>query len=119
MKELYQLIKPYVEAVLSGEPVSFEIKMACENSAPRWVNADYISHLGEQGQVRGFFALISDISERKAIERMKNEFISVVSHELRTPLTSQHGSLKLLAAGCLDSGSAEGRSRAPVAAHPG
>jgi PAS domain S-box-containing protein len=44
-------------------------------------------------------SLIQDISERKAIERMKDEFISVVNHELRTPLTSIHGAVKLLEAG--------------------
>ncbi len=49
----------------------------------------------------GFFELTSDISERKAIERMKDEFISVVSHELRTPLTSLHSALKILATGRL------------------
>ena len=42
-----------------------------------------------------------DITERRAIERMKDEFISIVSHELRTPLTSIRGSLGLLAAGLL------------------
>ena len=98
-EELYQSIKPYVEAVLSGERVSFEVEMVNETSDLRWVNADYIPHLGEQGKVKGFFALMSDISDCKAIERMKDEFISVVSHELRTPLTSLHGALKLLAAG--------------------
>ncbi len=43
--------------------------------------------------------LIRDISERRAIERMKDELLSIVSHELRTPLTSLRGSLGLLAAG--------------------
>ncbi len=40
--------------------------------------------------------IIRDITSRKAVERMKDEFLSVVSHELRTPLTSLRGSVKLL-----------------------
>lgn len=46
-----------------------------------------------------FIAVIRDASERKRLELMKNEFISVVSHELRTPLTSISGSLGLIAGG--------------------
>lgn len=49
-----------------------------------------------------FTVILRDISERKVIARMKDEFISVVSHELRTPLTSIHGSLGMLASGLLD-----------------
>lgn len=40
--------------------------------------------------------IIQDIRQRKAIDRLKNEFISTVSHELRTPLTSIRGALGLL-----------------------
>lgn len=40
-----------------------------------------------------------DITERKKLDRMKNEFVSAVSHELRTPLTSIIGSLGLILSG--------------------
>lgn len=50
------------------------------------------------GQIIGFSSMDRDISERKQIDRLKNEFISVVSHELRTPLTSIKGSLGLIIA---------------------
>ena len=47
-----------------------------------------------------FFSIFAhDISSRKEVERMKNEFVSTVSHELRTPLTSISASLALLADG--------------------
>ncbi len=45
--------------------------------------------------------IIRDITARKEVERMKNEFVSTVSHELRTPITSIQGSLGLIANGVL------------------
>jgi PAS domain S-box-containing protein len=51
------------------------------------------------GGERFFSAFVHDISQRKEVERMKDEFISTVSHELRTPLTAIYGSLDLLASG--------------------
>jgi PAS domain S-box-containing protein len=46
-------------------------------------------------------AIFQDVTKRREVDRMKNEFISVVSHELRTPLTSIRGSLGLLAGGAV------------------
>lgn len=55
-----------------------------------------VTAIKTEGVVVGYMGIALDISERKALEKMKNEFISVVSHELRTPLTSIHGSISLL-----------------------
>jgi PAS domain S-box-containing protein len=113
--EAYQQIRGYVEAALSGECVTFEREVSYKGSSPRWVRASYIPDLGQQGKVQGFFGLISDISERKTMERLKDEFISLVSHELRTPLTSIHGSLKLLATGRLGELSPDGQKLLQIA----
>jgi len=48
---------------------------------------------------QGFVGVLRDITDRKRIDKIKNEFISTVSHELRTPLTSIHGSLALISGG--------------------
>ena len=43
-------------------------------------------------------AAIRNITARKGMERLKDEFVATVSHELRTPLTSIAGALSLLTA---------------------
>lgn len=45
--------------------------------------------------------IIRNITDRKKMERLKNEFVSMVSHELRTPLTSVKGSLGLIMGGAV------------------
>lgn len=39
---------------------------------------------------------VHDVTERRQVVRMKDEFVSTVSHELRTPLTSIRGALLVL-----------------------
>ncbi len=46
------------------------------------------------GQVTGCVHVARDVTERKRLEQLKDEFIGLVSHELRTPLTVISGSLK-------------------------
>lgn len=131
----YQKIQPHVATALAGESVSYESELTFKGGRSHAVNVTYIPHI-EAGppanetshktdsktaqkktkkRVKGFFALTTDISDRKAIERMKDEFIAVVSHELRTPLTSIHTSLKLLATGRLGDLSDDGQQMLEVA----
>jgi signal transduction histidine kinase/CheY-like chemotaxis protein len=53
----------------------------------------------ESGETTGIVVTFTDITERRQVERIKDEFVSVVGHELRTPLTSIRGSLGLMAGG--------------------
>ena len=49
-----------------------------------------------QIETRGLLRALRYATERKRLDRLKDEFVSTVSHELRTPLTSIAGSLGLL-----------------------
>lgn len=61
-----------------------------------WANVIITPIYNDQDVLIGFGKVTRDLSERKKIEELKNQFISVVSHELRTPLTSIRGALSLL-----------------------
>jgi len=64
---------------------------------------------------RMLIGIVRDITERRKIEHMKNQFISAMSHELRTPLTALIGSLSLLAEGVAGDLSARGKSLLDIA----
>ncbi|XHX75926.1 MAG: PAS domain S-box protein [Stenomitos frigidus ULC029] len=67
------------------------------------------------GRSIGTISIGEDITERRKIERMKAEFISVVSHELRTPLTSMQAALSLLSEKIIDPTSKEGEATIQIA----
>jgi hypothetical protein len=60
----YQTIQPRLEAVLAGEPVSFEGSMPYKDGDTRYIQATYVPDFGKQGEVRGFVALVNDITQR-------------------------------------------------------
>lgn len=55
-----------------------------------------------EDRVTGIVVAFQDVTERRRLDRMKDEFISTVSHELRTPLTSLRAALGLVAGGALE-----------------
>ncbi len=57
----------------------------------------------DDGHAVGVVVAFTDVTERRQLDRMKDEFISTVSHELRTPLTSLRAALGLVAGGALNS----------------
>jgi signal transduction histidine kinase len=71
----------------------------------RWAEAELARGDLERRRAQGLLA----------VERMKDELISVVSHELRTPLTSLKGSLGLLTAGVVGALSPDGQRLARIA----
>jgi len=72
-KSAYKSIERYVKTVLSGQEVTFQSVIPYKDAGTRYVNASYVPHFGEQGKVKGFFALVSDITESKRAEQAQRE----------------------------------------------
>lgn len=88
------------QAAESREPATGEETIFREDGT--LFPAEYVlTPILDQGRFSGSVLSFRDISQRSALDRMKDEFISTVSHELRTPLTSIRGALGLLSSGIL------------------
>ena len=85
---------------LEGQGIYEQEWTVCRNDGKRVPITLTVTALRTQGgEIHGFLGIAQDISDRKEIDRVKNEFISTVSHELRTPLTSIRGALGLVSGG--------------------
>ena len=71
-REVYDSIRPYVEKVLSGRRVAFEIQITLPGAATQWVHAVYVPTKGEDGKVDGWIAVVTDVTDRrKSEERLR------------------------------------------------
>jgi PAS domain S-box-containing protein len=55
--------------------------------------------LDQSGRIVSASTIAHDITDRKLLDRMKDDFVGTVSHELRTPLTAIKGFIELVADG--------------------
>lgn len=82
-----------VDKAIDGENSSLELML---NGRIYQMIANPVASQGEQ---IGVICLIIDITEKKEMESMRQEFTANVSHELKTPLTSISGYAEMIEAG--------------------
>lgn len=88
---------PPLVAALRGEEVrDAEIRMVQPSGGERVLLVNASPILGEDGAIRGAVAAGQDITERKTLDQLKTEFLSLAAHELKTPLTVLKGSSQML-----------------------
>jgi PAS domain S-box-containing protein len=94
----------YLRKALAGEIKAYQMEKRYVRKSGRivWALLSVSLVRFSNGEPNYFISQIQDITERKEMERMKSDFVSMVSHELRTPLTSIRGSLSLLAGVMID-----------------
>jgi two-component system, OmpR family, sensor histidine kinase VicK len=92
---------PILQAMRRGEPIRMRNEVFLRKGGTA-IPVEYSANpLMEDGLISGMVVAFRDVSERRRLEKMKDEFISTVSHELRTPLTTLRASLGLIASGSL------------------
>jgi PAS domain S-box-containing protein len=87
------------DAIREGRPAAEEVLNSSKSGEPYWVTVNITPVRDEHGRLERFISVQDDITERKRIDLLKNQFVSTVSHELRTPLTAINGAIGLLAGG--------------------
>ncbi|WP_243410223.1 PAS domain S-box protein [Pokkaliibacter plantistimulans] len=92
-----QRVQAQIEEAISRQ-LAYDISYQLLHADGRliWVQDRGRAEYDEHGQLRWLDGFLQDISERRKVELMKSEFVSIISHELRTPLTSIYGALDLI-----------------------
>ena len=89
-----------IEPLISGIETSITYETLHKHKTGKIIPVDiFLQYVEPDNETPRFVAMVRDMTERKRVEGMKNDFVSTVSHELRTPLTSIHGSIGLITGG--------------------
>jgi two-component system CheB/CheR fusion protein len=87
---------PITVMMKSGKPVyDSEIAIQPDNNERIYISIN-AAPIFDNGSVIAGVSTFMDVTNRRKITELKDEFISVASHELRTPVTSLKASLQLL-----------------------
>ncbi len=68
-REAFENLEPHFKQVLAGERDSLEYAIKIKGGENRYVLADLVPDTRDDGTVAGFFALITDLSERRRAEQ--------------------------------------------------
>ena len=87
---------PIVKAMTQHTTVvTSELSLTTQGGRKLAVNLSVSPIYDNVGTVTGAIALFRDISDEKAVERQKDEFVSTASHEMRTPVAAIEGYISL------------------------
>jgi PAS domain S-box-containing protein len=64
----YQVVQPYINQALAGEVTTYEAEIPCE-FGKKYISNSLIPDFDDNGQVKGYYGLISDISDRRRAEK--------------------------------------------------
>jgi two-component system phosphate regulon sensor histidine kinase PhoR len=90
------IAKAFEETSEVQEEITLPDHNSEEEGAERFYQVQTAAVKSEDQSNIGIVAIFNDITDIRAIERMKTAFVSTVSHELRTPLTSIKGFISTL-----------------------
>ncbi|SFF97290.1 hybrid sensor histidine kinase/response regulator [Neptunomonas qingdaonensis] len=93
----YTKRKDFIQEALNGKRQKFETYLPSQSDAKRFAEVTYIPHIGEYGDILGYFTLYQDITERRQAEialqitnetleqrvKERTHALSVVNKELR------------------------------------
>jgi PAS domain S-box-containing protein len=68
-EETYARVRPHVRAALEGRTVSFDVEIERQGALPLHVRASYTPDFGPEGRVRGFVALLQEITAERNLEQ--------------------------------------------------
>jgi len=78
------------------EPYEAEYRAKHGNGTDLWVRESIYPSYSSDGIIESFVGKIVDITERKKLGQLKDDFIGLVSHELRSPLTVITGAVNTI-----------------------
>jgi PAS domain S-box-containing protein len=84
------------KTILSGKVWHGEIRNRTRDGTLYWVDTTVTPLLNEDRKPVQFIAIHYEVTQRKQLERQKDEFIGIASHELKTPVTSLKGYVQVM-----------------------
>lgn len=64
----YGRLRPHVRRALAGESVTFEGQVDYQQAGVRHIEAQYVPDFARDGEIPGYYVLVTDISDRKTAE---------------------------------------------------
>jgi two-component system, OmpR family, phosphate regulon sensor histidine kinase PhoR len=87
---------PIARATLGETVTSFEVQVATSGDQHRSLMMSAQPVRNPAGEVVLGVSIFHDITEQRAVERAKDDFIAIASHELKNPMTALKGHAQLL-----------------------